>query len=37
MPSVPAGAETLGADSSRPTRFMERGVVRIKELIEAET
>ena len=37
LPSMPAGAEPLGADSTRLTRFMERSVARIKELIEAET
>ena len=37
LPSMPAGAELLGADSSRLTKFMERSVARIKELIEAET
>ena len=37
LPAMPAGAEALGADPSRLTRFMERSVARIKELIEAET
>jgi hypothetical protein len=37
LPAAPAGAAPLGADSSRLTKFMERSVARIKELIEAET
>lgn len=37
LPTMPAGAQPLGADHSRLTRFMERSVARIKELVEAET
>ncbi|HKY50681.1 MAG TPA: SRPBCC family protein [Candidatus Limnocylindria bacterium] len=37
LPSMPAGEEPLGADSTRLAKLMERSVARIKELIEAET